>query len=85
MVVIALLVVGAALGYFVPRWGVALGASVALWVAVAAAVLIRSGPSYALEPDSVGVWVMTAFAPVGCGVVLLVRGRRARRAATRAS
>jgi hypothetical protein len=69
----------------VPRRGVALGASVALWAAAAVAILIRSGLAYATDPDSVGVWVMTALAPVGCGVVVLIRGRRMGRVPTRPS
>jgi hypothetical protein len=85
MLVLIFLVVGAALGYFVPRRGVALGASVALWAAASALVLVRFGVAYAVDPDAVGVWGMLASAPVGCGLGLLLRGRRPRHAATRAS
>jgi len=48
------LIVGVSLGYFVSRRGVALGASVAVWVAATAIVLLRSGLAFALDPDSVG-------------------------------
>jgi hypothetical protein len=84
MVVLAFLLVGGALGCFMARRRVALGASVAVCVAAIAAVVARSGLAYATDPDSVGVLVMTAFAPVGCGVALLLRGHRPGGAATRA-
>lgn len=85
MLVLALLVVGVALGYFVLRRSVALGVSVAVWLAAAAVVLLRSGMAFALDPDSVGVWVMLAFAPLGCGLGLLLRARRPKQPAVRAN
>jgi hypothetical protein len=85
VLVLVLLVVGLALGYAVPRRGIALGATAALWAGASALVLVRSGTAYAVDADSVGVWAMTALAPIGCGLGRLLRGRRPKRSATRAS
>jgi len=83
VLVLLCLVVGVVLGYVIPRRGAALGASVALWVAAGALVLVRAGVADPVGPGSVGVWVMLTAVPVGCGLGLFLRGRRPRNSAAR--
>jgi hypothetical protein len=78
MLVLTFLLTGIVLGYLVPRRAVALGLSVALWLAATGLVLVVSGVPNVVAADAVGVLVMLAFAPVGCGLGVLLRARRSR-------
>ncbi len=76
MLVLGWLSAGFVLGYLVTKRRIALGICVVLCLSAATFLFLRPERPYELGPDSVGVLVMMAFAPVGCLLGAFLRARR---------